>query len=64
MRSLKTSKVKVIKNEGDFDRALNIGFAINQYECSPTEMWLEMPMHDDEMLALVEKHGFTPVEKT
>ncbi len=36
-------RVKVIKNSGDFDRAVKCGFAVNLFECLDDEMWLVLP---------------------
>lgn len=56
-----TSQIKVVKNEGDFNRAMAAGFAINFFECSPSEMWLVLPMKDADMKLHAEHHGFVPV---
>lgn len=59
-----TSQIKVVKNEGDFKRAMEAGFAINLFECSETEMWIILPMKDADMKKHAKDHGFTPVAVT
>lgn len=59
-----TSQIKVVKNEGDFKRAMEAGFAINLFECSDAEMWLVLPMEKADMKMYAEHHGFTPVAVT
>lgn len=56
-----TSQIKVVKNEGDFNRAMEAGFAINFFQCSDTEMWLVLPMENADMKMYAEHHKFTPV---
>lgn len=40
---MKGFRVKVWKKAGDFDRALDQGFAVNTYKCGHNEMWLSYP---------------------
>jgi len=40
---MKGFRVKVRKKFGDFDKALDQGFAVNTYRCSSDEMWLSYP---------------------
>lgn len=56
-------RVKVIKNSGDFERAMRAGFAVNLYECRTNEMWLVLPSGYTEELALkaVADHKFERV---
>lgn len=53
-------KVKVIKNNGDFDKALQQGFAINNHECSESEMWLCMPS-ERSLMQMVKKHDWSVI---
>jgi len=59
--AFETSQIKVVKNEGDFKRAMDAGFAVNLHECSSTEMWIVLPMKDADMKLHAEYHGFKPV---
>lgn len=56
-------RVKVIKNTGDFDRALRAGFAVNLFECRTNEMWLVLPSGYSQELAerAVADHKFERV---
>lgn len=56
------SRVKVVKREGDFDRALGQGFAINLHECSDSEMVLVLPVDKGSMNHYVKQYGWEVVE--
>jgi hypothetical protein len=53
-------KVKVVKNNGDFDKALKQGFAINNYACKESEMWLCMPS-ERSLMSLIKKHDWSVI---
>lgn len=59
-----TSQIKVVKNEGDFKRAMEAGFAVNLFECSENEMWLVLPMENADMKRYAEHYHFEPVAIT
>lgn len=62
--NIDTSKIKVVKNEGDFKRAMDAGFAVNLHECADNEMWIILPMKEVDMTHYANAYGFTPVAVT
>lgn len=56
------SRVKVRKNEGDFDKALKQGFGINLHECSDNEMILVLPVDKGSMNHYVKQAGWEVIE--
>jgi len=60
LKMSKTSYVHCLvkKGEGDFDRALAAGFAINNY-CKEDEMWLVLPTTSKQVVEdMIAQHGF------
>lgn len=56
------SRVKVRKNEGDFDKALKQGFGVNLHECFDNEMVLVLPVDKGSMNHCVKQYGWEVVE--
>jgi len=57
------SRVKVHKGEGDFDKALSQGFAINLHECSADEMILVLPVDQGSMNHYVKQYGWEAINE-
>lgn len=53
------SYCKVKKTQGDFDRACDLGYGINLYDCTKDEMRLILPVSPAYMKLLVERDNFT-----
>jgi hypothetical protein len=61
MMTYQTSQIKVIKEEGDFKRAMECGFAVNLHNCSDSEMWIVLPIKDADMRQMATQYNFVPV---
>lgn len=51
-------RCKVVKNQGDFDRACDLGYGINFYNCEKDEMWLILPVDKATMTFCLNKDKF------
>lgn len=65
MKSNNGARCLVVKGDGDFDKALHKGYAINNY-CAEGFMWLSIPPQPDSISSLkymLEKDGFIMVSE-
>lgn len=56
------SRIKVLKGENGFNKALEQGFAVNTYLCGDNEIILVLPVDNASMRHYVNKAGWVIVE--
>lgn len=54
-------RCKVVKGQGDFDRACDLGYGINYYGCEKDEMWLILPVDKGTMNFCLNKDNFEKI---
>lgn len=56
-------RCKVRKTQDSFDRACDLGYAINFYSCTPQEMWLILPTDKPTLRLRLTSDGFEMLEE-